>query len=705
MTPPVNPQSTESSPTAYPASHESIFRSLSVSPEGGPVSRFGDDTWDLQPMVSKQTVGLLRITFSTLPAAFRQTARRIVWTWINELTPIDQLVRFANMRDRLQGSSIVSNFIFLRKFLAWLDEVGVSSLSAVEAVHFRGFASMIGEHATVRRAKTAALFAVTRTWLIAPYLPEDDRLRIPPWEDPAADEEDQIDFLVGPNDRHSSGNKTAPIHPQTMSPLIVAALRFVEIYAPDILAAVSDKVQLQTGIRDRFEPEHHATVAKYLQDLAASGEAIPSTDTHRRGVAIEYLCATLEVSRFAVTQLRGMPLGHGAPMPTAITGIVEGRPWCDVIDYYEVPRLRRMLILACYIVTAYLSGMRSEEARALRRGCCTAIQPDSTTPPHFEIRGMTFKGVEDEMGNLLPGGEERERPWLAVEPVAKAIAVAESLHPRDYVFDSYCMKGAAGAAKEGPVTAVGVLRGVRDFISWWNTHCLNIGRHHELIPPDPHGEVAPIRFRRTLAWFIYRVPGGRIALGLQYGHLRGFTTDGYASRVVGGLYDIFPVEEAMSIADNLREAADRLDQGERVSGPAASRYLTGVRTFQKSFGGAFLSRRQMSALQRDPALRIYDNPARALACVYDQAKALCHPERKSSADLTRTPDVTRCRDNCGNAARTDSHAAILQRELECLREEVASPLTPEPIRARLATRITRREQELQEHFSNRGPDE
>ncbi len=106
---------------------------------------------------------------------------------------------------------------------------------------------------------------------------------------------------------------------------------------------------------------------------------------------------------------------------------------------------------------------------------------------------------------------------------------------------------------------------------------------------------------------------------------------------------------------------------------------------------------QMSALRRNPALRIYDNSDRALACVYDQATALCHLGTRGASDQTRTPDTTRCRDTCTNVARTDSHAALLNHEVVQLGEEVRSPLTPEPIRQRLTARIQRLEQEIARH--------
>jgi hypothetical protein len=44
---------------------------------------------------------------------------------------------------------------------------------------------------------------------------------------------------------------------------------------------------------------------------------------------------------------------------------------------------------------------------------------------------------------------------------------------------------------------------------------------------------------------------------------------------------------------------------------------------------------------------------------------------------------------------------MLKRDIEQLREEVRSPLTPEPIRQRLAARIQRLEQEIATHNLHR----
>lgn len=147
-------------------------------------------------------------------------------------------------------------------------------------------------------------------------------------------------------------------------------------------------------------------------------------------------------------------------------------------------------------------------------------------PTHYRINGRSFKGALDEDGNTIPGGTERENPWLVLEPVARGIAVSESLQDTPFVFgaDSFNVRG---GTDNRPVRAASVWTGIRELITWWNRYCESEGNPYVAIPADPDGEISPARFRRTLAWFMNRIPGGRIALGLQYGHLRGYTSDGY----------------------------------------------------------------------------------------------------------------------------------------------------------------------------------
>lgn len=625
----------ESDHPREPGAQEVIFRSIEIARDHDDLSRYGDEIWNLGPLANKSTLESLKVHFKGVPEIYRATAKRIVWTFINERTPLEELTRKTATRTRITAGSIADLFYDIRRFLIWLEERSIFELFRAGDADFRAYADSITSENLDRERKQRLLFSITRVWLIAPYLPACDQLPRPVWEY-EGEETHTFDALLGPR-KPEGQNKTPPVHPQSMSALLLASLRFVEVFASDIIKAVA---------------------------AANRGDEVAE-----------------------------------APLVSEIEGSVDGERWCSGIAASDVGVLQFHLVTACFIVTAYLSGMRFEECRSLERGCCTSVEAGADAPPHFQISGRIFKAVVDEDGNTVPGGQERERPWLVVELVSKAIGVAEMLHSAQFVFADSCFRD---DGSDGPAKGHVIRPRIVQFIAWWNTYCASKNRMHEVIPPDPLGAITPRRLRQTLAWFIYRLPGGRIALGLQYGHLRGYTSDGYGSRIADGMRDIFPMEEALSISNTLQSAARKLDDGEQVSGPAADRFLNGVRVYQAMFEGTFLSRRQMSDLRRNPALRIFDNSSRALACVYDQSKALCHPERgRESSDSNRTPDVTRCRDNCPNGARTDTHAAMLKDEIERLRSEIESELTPEPIRERLIARIERREKELEYHEANR----
>jgi hypothetical protein len=170
----------------------------------------------------------------------------------------------------------------------------------------------------------------------------------------------------------------------------------------------------------------------------------------------------------------------------------------------------------------------------LKRGCCVPANPEPDTPDHYEIRGVSFKDARDEKGNTIAGGLEREHPWLAVEPVAKAIAMAEAVHDGPYVFTDAHFRTRAGGALDRAISAELAGDCVRGFIKWWNIHCNKVGRSHEVIPADPSGAITPIRFRRTMAMLTDQFPGSEIALGIQLKHiasraLANHTTQGYAN--------------------------------------------------------------------------------------------------------------------------------------------------------------------------------
>jgi hypothetical protein len=143
-----------------------------------------------------------------------------------------------------------------------------------------------------------------------------------------------------------------------------------------------------------------------------------------------------------------------------------------------------------------------------------------------------------------------------------------------------------------------------------------------------------------------------------------------------------------------------MQSGERVTGPAANRYTEGIQLYHNKFGGRYLTNRQAAALRSNPKLRIYDSEDQFVTCCYDQTKALCHPDRHAAGGVEQTPDVTNCRPNCGNIARTDTNIARAETAVLLHRSEVDDPATPLPMRARLKQRVTALQSIIDQHQAN-----
>ena len=110
-----------------------------------------------------------------------------------------------------------------------------------------------------------------------------------------------------------------------------------------------------------------------------------------------------------------------------------------------------------------------------------------------------------------------------------------------------------------------------------------------------------------------------------------------------------------------------------------------------------MSGKQAAALRANPRLRIYDNSARFVTCCYEQSKAQCHPDRLGQLGTDETPDINHCQPTCGNIARTDRNIEQAAAAVSRYEDEMASSMTPEPMRARLAQRVEALQAIIQSH--------
>ncbi|MFF2640056.1 hypothetical protein ACFVUB_09405 [Streptomyces niveus] len=153
------------------------------------------------------------------------------------------------------------------------------------------------------------------------------------------------------------------------------------------------------------------------------------------------------------------------------------------------------------------------------------------------------------------------------------------------------------------------------------------------------------QFRRTLAWFIARRPGGAIAGALQYRHQRIHMFEGYAGTSDSGFRDEVQAEDALARGQYLGDLSADTDRPQ-LTGPAgaeAEQRLADL-TRHAVFHGQVVTdevRLRRIIARHDP--RIY--PGTFVTCVYNPDRAGAgpttpRPPNRCSASAARWPAGT-----------------------------------------------------------------
>lgn len=503
----------------------------------GTVPQYGDSSWSLSPLAHGPGTSKPTIHWDTVPAVFREEVRYLSWLLINTSLPASFLIgKHPRWRTTVSPRLVYPTVTKWRALCHWLQAKGKSSLRDCTETDLRAYALYLaGERALSRGQVQKEFAALTRLWALDSSAPLPLGICEPPWLSEGAD-----DFL--PTGSSAGENSTEPITPETMGPLLIWAMRVVDDFADDILAAVQRKKDIIAGSKQNpATPEGQAALETYLGRLITDGSPLPSMVAgNKSGLAATFIA---HVTGAAIRQVhyqvisgpwreRLMSADGPAPIWTELSGTVDGRPWTDVIDYSQAETLKTHLLTAAYIVVAYLTGMRPREIQGLRRGCC----PEPESDRHL-IYGHVYKSAVNDEGNHVPQGIPRDVPWVAIEPVVRAIRTAERINPDGYLFGNL-----------PPTTMKGR---IQKFMVWASKLARSLERPHEIVPEDKYGPVGVSRFRRTLAWHIARQPGGMVALAVQYGHMRTAMSAGYASRSRNGMHDLLDLETALATADTL----------------------------------------------------------------------------------------------------------------------------------------------------------
>ncbi|MFE1610372.1 hypothetical protein ACFW7P_16670 [Streptomyces albidoflavus] len=348
-----------------------VTPSLVVAPGLVPVSIYADELWHLAPLVANPSASRPHLDWARFPEVLRPQVQLAAWMMINTPLPASVLVGHPTWHSRLGPHGIHDTVLRWQRFTIWLHHQGLTGLDQITDGVLVAWADHVARQpGALRGSVTKDLVALTRLWAFDAASPATTGMPIPPWHHQGVD-----DFLPATPAAGRGENTTEPISPATMGPLLIWALRVVDDFADDILAAWAESRRLtDIAARTKASPASKARLKHYLQDLIDRGLPVPSRPnaSYAHALANIYIaghvgCSSTQVNgllaatpwQHLLTYVRNNP--GPCPLSTPVTGLVEGRPWAAFIDFTETRELMRHLGTACFIVLAYLTGMRPAE--------------------------------------------------------------------------------------------------------------------------------------------------------------------------------------------------------------------------------------------------------------------------------------------------------------------------------------------------------
>jgi hypothetical protein len=660
-------------------------------------ARFRDDVWPLAPATLQRHERGLVLDFTTVAVRYRLAVKQLCYTLLSGDRPPGEPAPTIG--------SVVGIFYKVRTFLNWVDRrplhprhraaPRVCELTAADLDDYQRHLQATYRSDQYRRGHRSA---IRYLWRYRQVL-DDHALPFDPYQLPGWFESTY---------RPAVENTTDRIPEQVHGPLLVWSLRFIDDFAPDILTAL-DTWRTLRGPGHGVSRDGHGRntgvlddLRTYLDDHLAQHRPLPG---HRGKpnihlIALHLRCAGQSLRRYQQTIDKAaavVGLTDHTSVDVAITGHVDGQPWLDDIAVDPnrdngLSILSRMLQAACYVVIAFLSGMRESEVKHLRRGCLSVQRDERGTPYRWIVSSLAFKGETDPTG--VPA------TWVIGVPAARAIRILERLHQPgvDWLFGALrVVPGTSPSGRTGTatLTLAATNRQLNRLITWINTYCAARGRADGIPPIDGRSwQLTTRQFRRTLAWFIARRPGGTIAGAIAYRHHSIQMFEGYAGTSESGFRAEVESEQALARGEHLLTMVNQHEH-QHLTGPAANeaaRRLDQLGEQARFKGITITDRRRLQRLltKHDPA--VY--PGTYATCVYDHAKALCQQKVALSGQMH--PDLANCQPlACRNIALSTNNIAAWHAERDHLnRRLTARPPLPPLLQAQMQNRRDQIEQFL-----------
>ncbi|MET8682422.1 hypothetical protein ABZW18_33905 [Streptomyces sp. NPDC004647] len=650
-------------------------------------SRYSHDIWRLTPAQRKAHEASLILNFPTLPQRFRPSAKRLFYALLSLEAPDGE--------ESPGIATVRTAFTEIKRFLKWLDRRWpphrneLSELSSRDLDDYRKHLLARFPNSQSQRERSRA--HLRRLWRWRRHLGE-DALRFDPLN---------LDGWGESRSARRRENDTARLPEEVLGPLLGWALRFIDDFAPDILDADRrwHEARVPRPARGSANTHVETRLTKLLDEYVAAGRPLPG---YQGQPSLTHLGGILDCYHGSLSPHRQMIDAAAAAVGVVdsafvedVRGRLDGKPWIasittDSTTANSLARLARHLQAACYIVIAFLSGMRDSEAKHIKRDCLETKCDADGRPYRWKLNSLAFKGEEDVAGV--------QATWVVHEAVARAVKILERLQPeaQKYLFGRLPHGFGGRTCANEVLLSRSTNAHLNEFAVFVNRLCAD----HKRADTIAAGPGKPIRlktghFRRTLAWFIARRPGGVIAGALQYRHQSIQMFEGYAGTSDSGFRAEVESEQAIARGEvymEMIEAHQHLD----LAGPSAEEAARRLKDFgeRAQFQGQIaLDKHRLKRIMKrnDPA--IY--PGEYITCVNDPAKALCEKARRGNSE--GLPSHGGCLPlACRNVTLTPKNVAAWQREIARIDKRLASRPTLAP---RLRQQIQNRRAEVVEFLT------
>ncbi|MGW2822282.1 hypothetical protein ACWC24_14920 [Streptomyces sp. NPDC001443] len=670
-------------PTPLTGNHKTSTASEYVLPERltrGMPSRgplLSEDIWDLR-CVLPRTWRTWRLDFTQIgDPVTRRTAKEYV---------ASRLHRGSLGLGSMKATAAAAELRVFITVMKDLRDAGAPRLSSVGRGHL---------NLALSRWKPVPGKAVRNITLLkhlaahGPFLSQ-DRLDILPWNGRSA-------YSIAGMRRTKDENATPRIPEETLAPLLRAAVFYVETASGDILAAQREVAVLEAARKGQSLGAGKARerVTAFIAERRTASRGIPALPretmhTVPDAVILDGVPQSPNHSLISLltgcgnaAHLRPLMAEAGADIGYEEGGLdtpmsewsASGRPWRTRLSPHALANELSFLRTACWIVIAYLSGMRDVEVRELGRDCA-ATETGADGRPRYKLRGRVYKGKDRELG-----GDEAE--WVVLHVVHRAVAVL-----RDINDDPGHLFGYDGSGRNGYVLLSNMPRRIRAFHDHLNAL---FSTADELYIPltttssngpslDEKAEEdasAPTtlpwafdtrQFRRTLAWHIAHQPFGVVTGARQYKHAAITMFEGYAGTSASGFADEVAAEEAVAKLDYVEDLYHDWNDGGRSAGGAAQRIEAEFDRIRSELGdlpGAVASPSRLRTLLHHLTKTLH--PGVLNDCFYQAETAVC---RKRAKPLGRpVPMLDMCL-RCPNSRRSAVHVPRLERAHDMAQSEL-----------------------------------